>query len=122
MGILFRQSRKGRMPTEELTFFDKIFDDLASIVWQDQLNFKGSEKDFRFNTRLLGFGSYKAMLMEAARRIHDISTANQKNVLCMEMEGILRNRKPRAQSYGDGEMGHRRAIQMWEEAICIVRI
>ena len=63
---------------------------------------------FRFNTRLVGCGSYKALVMEGARRVKGISATQKKNLLCMEMEGILKDRILRAERYGDFGLRTRR--------------
>ena len=107
-------------PTLELKFFAKIFKNLGSIVWQDQVKFIGQEKDFRFNTRLVGFGSYEEMVKDAARKILDNCSSEGKKVLCREMEEILKDRKVKAERYGGPDLGHARVIQIWQEAIRIL--
>ena len=98
----------------------KIFNNLGSLVWQDQVNFKGQEKDFRFDTSLVGFGSQETMVMDAARKIRENCSKERKKVLCREMEEILRDRKVKAEIHGDADLGHARVIQIQEEAIRIL--
>ena len=132
MGIPFRLKRgssvvtapgpiKAWEPTRELKFFAKIFQNLKSIVWKDQVSFPGPQRNFRFNVGLVGFGSYRDMVVGTARKIHNHYSTEQRKVLCREMEKILMERKVAAERYGDGDLGHGHVIQVWEEAIRIVK-
>ena len=60
------------------------------------------------------------MVMDAARKIRDNCSSERKKVLCREMEEILRDRKVKAELHGDGDFGHARVIQIYEEAILIL--
>ena len=132
MGIPFRLKWGSRVvtapgpikvwePTRELKFFSKIFPNLNSIVWKDQASFRGSQKDFRFNVGLVGFGSYKDMVIETARKIHNNYSTEQRKVMCREMEKILMERRMAAERHGDDDLGHGHVIQVWEQAVKIVK-
>ena len=81
MGIPFKKTRlengliplsrvmRDGCPTEELKFFDKIHPKFRDLVWKDQTEFRGRDRDYRFNTRLIGFESYQEMVLDAAFRI-----------------------------------------------------
>ena len=107
-------------PTEELKFFDKIHPKFRDLVWKDQTEFRGHVRDYRFNTRLIGFENYQEMVLDAAFRIVKHCSMEKRKMLGREMEEILRKRMIVVEKFGGGDTSHRIVIDTWKKAVEIV--
>ena len=90
-------------------------------VWEDQIKFEGHEKHYRFDSSLLGLSSYHEMILDSANRIVNNFSNEKIKALGEEMEKILKKRQISAERFGGGDIGHRKVISAWQQAVTIVK-